>query len=135
MFLRENVCLNENNNTNQNQNQIKNESQKQNNHKQFNKYNNQKKKKYKTLCIPKIDNSISLEYIQQKFIDFQISGIIYMKEIPLYNQENYKRILIKVSWDTNNNIIKKMEELIEKVGSVKLVYDMPWYWKLVYNGK
>jgi hypothetical protein len=83
------------------------------------------------LCIPKIESSITKDFIHKTLLKLKIGYIQNIIEIPLRNNPNYKRIIIKISWnekDTSSNNIKNM--LFEQ-GSIKIVYDMPWYWKIV----
>jgi hypothetical protein len=85
----------------------------------------------KKICIPRVDEKYSIEYITTKINEFQIGEIISIKEIPLKNEKKYKRILITIKWDNTREIVNKMENILNTIGSVKLVYDMPWYWKIV----
>jgi hypothetical protein len=85
----------------------------------------------KSLCIPRIDINIKKDYIYNKIVQFNFGIIKSIKEVPLYNQPNYKRIILHIEWDTTNERTKEVEEILEKIGSVKLVYDMPFYWKLM----
>jgi hypothetical protein len=85
----------------------------------------------KSLCIPRIDINIKKEYIINRINQFNIGTIKSIREVPLYNQSKYKRIILYFEWDINNKKTKEFDELLEKIGSVKLVYDMPFYWKLM----
>jgi hypothetical protein len=86
---------------------------------------------HKNICIPRVDARYSVEYIKEKINKFQLGEIVSIKEIPLKNDANYKRILLKISWDISKEPVKKAEDMIIANGSLKLVYDMPWFWKIV----
>jgi hypothetical protein len=86
---------------------------------------------HKSLCIPRIDNNIKKEFIFDKLNQFNIGKIKKIHEVPLYNQTNYKRIILHIEWDMTNPIIKEIDDILEKIGSEKLVYEMPFYWKLM----
>lgn len=85
----------------------------------------------KSLCIPRIDINIKKDYIYNKISQFNIGTIKSIREVPLYNQSKYKRIILHIEWDVNNKTAIEIDEILEKIGSVKLVYDMPFYWKLM----
>lgn len=100
---------------------------------QFSNYKN-----YRSFCIPRVDIQLDKEYICNKLNEFNIGTIITFREIPLFNDPNYKRIIMKIEWNTNinpianntNSTIEKIEKLIDEHGSAKLVYEMPWYWRI-----
>ena len=82
------------------------------------------------LCIPKIDTNIKREFIFKKLCDLHIGYIYKLVEIPLKNNGNFKRILVKVRWnhfDTTN----KIRNRITSGNPVYFVYEMPWFWKIV----
>lgn len=92
--------------------------------------NNKIQRHYKSLCIPRVNTDIKKDFIYDKINEFHLGKIINIKEIPLYNDTKYKRIIINMYWDKTDNKIKEIEEMLIQIGSIKLVYDMPWYWKL-----
>jgi len=83
-----------------------------------------------SICIPRIDTNISKEYIYNKLCCLQIGSIEKLIEIPLKNDPTHKRIIIKLKWNNENKAIN-IKNTLETNGSIKLVYDMPWYWKMV----
>lgn len=83
-----------------------------------------------SICIPRIDTNISKEYIYNKLCSLQIGRIEKFVEIPLKNDPTHKRIIIKLKWNNENKAIN-IKNTLETNGSIKLVYDMPWYWKMV----
>jgi hypothetical protein len=85
----------------------------------------------KSFCIPRVDVNVEKEYICKKLKEFNIGRISNIREIPLYKEPNYKRIIMKIEWDKESNAtIEQIDKLIDTYGSAKLVYDMPWYWKI-----
>jgi len=93
-------------------------------------YNKNVQLQYKSFCIPRVNIDIKKDYIYNKINEFRLGKIVNIREIPLYNDCKYKRIIINIYWDRTDDKIKEIEELLVQIGSIKLVYDMPWYWKL-----
>ena len=52
-------------------------------------------------------------------------------EIPLRNDPSHKRVIITLRWNIKSEMTKYVQKTFLEKGSVKLVHDMPWYWKLV----
>lgn len=114
-----------NNNTNNNS---------KNNNTNYNGNNNNKQNlEHTSLCIPRVEISVTLEYITSVIKKWNIGIISRIKEIPLRKEQNYKRIIIDLYWNVHNVNVKNVKDIMDKKGSMKLVYDMPWYWKLVYT--
>lgn len=86
-----------------------------------------------SICIPRMESSISREYIYTKFQQLNIGRIDKLTEIPLRNDSSYKRIILKLKLNNSKNAFD-IKEFLEKSGSVKIVYNMPWYWKVVPTG-
>lgn len=83
------------------------------------------------LCIPRVDASVTIEYIKKKINSLNIGHIREIREIPLRNDPTHKRILMRFHWKENNRKSIHLQKQMEELGSLKVVYDMPWYWKLV----
>lgn len=83
-----------------------------------------------TICIPRVDFNVPKTYIEERIRDMKIGSIEKLNEIPLHKDPNYKRIIIKMKWNNNNSKTKQMLSHMKETGNVKLVYDMPWYWKI-----
>ena len=82
-----------------------------------------------SVCIPRLDDIITKEYIISTFRKLDIGNIRKFKEIPLHNNENYKRVIFTIHVnDTENGLLVKQK--IENNETIKIVHDMPWYWKL-----
>ena len=83
------------------------------------------------MCIPRVDANITKDYITKKINSLNIGHIKQIREIPLKNDPSYKRVLMRFDWKENNdNSINLQKQLLE-LGSLKIVHNMPWYWKLV----
>ena len=83
-----------------------------------------------SLCIPRIESSVSKDYIYKTLCNLQVGSILNITEIPLKNDPTHKRAIIKINWNRTQTSLD-MQKTIKDRGSVKLVYDMPWYWKIV----
>lgn len=90
----------------------------------------QKKENIYSLCIPRVNNTIPKEYIQTKIEKLGLGKIEYITERPLKNEEDYKRIIIKYKWNYKNEHVENIKKTIHELGSLKYVYNMPWYWKI-----
>lgn len=77
-----------------------------------------------------MDSSIKKDYIHKTLCNLKIGSILNIIEIPLKNDQSYKRVIIKIIWNNSKQSLNIQKTLIDK-GSIKLVYDMPWYWKIV----
>ena len=82
------------------------------------------------ICIPRIDASISNEYIFKIFTRLKIGDIQKITDIPLRSDNDYKRVFIKVRWDMNQSNSEYMYTRLRSGETVKVVYEMPWYWKI-----
>jgi hypothetical protein len=85
-----------------------------------------------SLCIPRIESTIKREFIFKKLCMLKIGYIQKMTEIPLKNNPNFKRILVRIQWNDSEKA-NKFKEILNQVGSVNFVYDMPWFWKISYS--
>ena len=82
------------------------------------------------LCIPRMEIATPKQYILSTLCKLNWGNISIMNEIPLRNEPNHKRIMIKVKWDLSSSDIKTR---IQDGNSIKLVHDInsPWFWKIV----
>ena len=87
--------------------------------------------KYPTICIPKIDATIAKEYIFEVFCKLNIGRIEKITEVPIHNDSNYKRIFIKMKWNTVNIQSVFIMERFKNGKNVKIVHNAPWYWRIV----
>lgn len=83
-----------------------------------------------SICIPRVDSTMPRNYIEKRIVNMNIGTIEYLNEIPLRNDPSHKRILIKIKWNTKNMKTTEILSNLNVMGSVNLVYDMPWYWKV-----
>jgi hypothetical protein len=83
-----------------------------------------------SICIPRIDSSIPKDYVYRIINNLQVGNIEKITEIPLRNDPTHKRIIIKINWNRNIKSLN-IQKMLLNTGSIKLVYDMPWYWKIV----
>ena len=84
-----------------------------------------------SICIPRVDASITLGYIKTKINSLNVGRVRFIREIPLRCDPTYKRILMRFDWNENNDRSTALQKQLEDIGSLKIVYDMPWYWKIV----
>lgn len=87
------------------------------------------------LCIPKVDNSISSEDVFKTLVSLNIGYIYKIFEEPFQNKDDYKTFFIKFSWNTKNKHALFLKNKMYEKGSLKLVYNEPWYWKVVESKK
>lgn len=83
-----------------------------------------------TICIPRVDVTTSRNYIEDIISNMKIGNIEKLNEYPLHKDPNHKRVIIRIRWNTRNTKTNKILNQMNEMGSVKLVYDMPWYWKI-----
>ena len=84
-----------------------------------------------SVCIPRMDSSVSRSYIYQKLVELNIGTIQRIIEIPLRNDPTQKRVIIKLQWDPVSQYAVQIQNMLKSIGSIKLVHNMPWYWKIV----
>jgi len=85
---------------------------------------------YSSICIPRVDTNIKRRYICDTINKLQIGYIENINEIPLRNDPLHKRIIITMKWDLTSELTKYMQDKFHEKGSVKVVHDTPWYWKI-----
>jgi uncharacterized protein YeeX (DUF496 family) len=83
-----------------------------------------------SICIPRVESSMSRNYIEKIIYNMNIGYIERLNEFPLRNDPSHKRIIMKIRWNTNNIKTNTILSHLNEMGSVNLVYDMPWYWKI-----
>ena len=84
-----------------------------------------------SICIPRVETTITKEYIFKTLRNLKIGYIKRISEIPLRNDPTHKRIIITLQWNNSAQNAIYMQKKFTEMGSVKLVHDMPWYWKIV----
>ena len=83
------------------------------------------------ICIPRVDANLEISYIKETMNNLNIGYVKKIREFPLKNDSNHKRILMRFKWKENNEQSKNLHNQMEMLGSLKVVHNMPWYWKLV----
>ena len=74
------------------------------------------------LHIPKMDNSITQEYIKKIFS--QLGTVKQINETPY---AKYKKIFVHILLD-NAMQSTAIKMILTKYQSIKIVHSMPWYW-------
>lgn len=83
------------------------------------------------LCIPRIENQTSLEYITQKMNVF--GQVIHIHETPLYNDPEYKRVTLTIVWKMDEQKIHQIQHRLKEGKNIKIIHKEPWYWKIVLS--
>ena len=83
-----------------------------------------------SICIPRMDVNTTREYMIEQVNSLKIGHIRQLREVPLKNDPEHKRVLMRFHWEDSINSTKLQKKLVE-LGSLKIVHEMPWYWKVV----
>jgi hypothetical protein len=91
------------------------------------------------LCIPRMESNTKQDFIK-KVLERVITGtsVTRMTEIPHKDNHAFKRVFIymKISNNTKNaKNISILEERFSQRKDIKIIYDAPWYWKIVEASK
>ena len=70
--------------------------------------------RYSSICIPRVDATITSSYIYNKISNLNIGDIERMNEIPLRNDPAYKRVIITMKWDTQSEVAKYIQNKFKK---------------------
>jgi hypothetical protein len=92
--------------------------------------------KYDTsdICIPRVKNTITKEYVYNVFCRLNIGRIKRITEIPLRGDSDHKRVFIRVQWNEKTHYTQYMKQRFTKGETIKIIHDdSPWYWK-VFSG-
>jgi hypothetical protein len=84
------------------------------------------------ICIPKVSNKITKQYIFGIFCALKIGYIEKLTEVPIKTDPTHKRIFVKVKWN-QSELAKYIYNRFENGENVKVVYSEPWYWICVSN--
>ena len=79
-----------------------------------------------TLCIPKVNISISKKYIFNIFNKFDFGKI---QRIDLIRKQNTQRAFIHYDYWNNNEKISQIKGWLLEGKDIKIIYNDPWYWK------
>lgn len=80
-----------------------------------------------SLCIPRIENTLSKEAIFSIFRKLNWGYIENIREIPLLKESDYKRVIIKLRFNKEHLDIMNT---INEGETLKLVYNEPWYMRI-----
>ena len=87
-----------------------------------------------SICIPRMENDIKKEQIKSVFKKLNIGYIERITEIPLKNDEEHKRVIIRMKWN-NTEQSKNIQTRLINGEPVNIVYELPWFWKIVLCNK
>jgi hypothetical protein len=79
------------------------------------------------ICIPKVSNKTTKQYIFSIFCSLKIGFIEKLTEVPIRNDPLHKRIFVKIKWN-QSELSKYICKRFESGENVKIVYSEPWYW-------
>ena len=82
-----------------------------------------------TLCIPRISTSTTKKFIFDKLKRWKWGFIENIREYNL-KEEGFKMAIIKMNFNSNEQS-KLYYEKLNKGATLKVVYDNPWFWRLI----
>lgn len=85
----------------------------------------------KTICIPRVEKALTVDYVQQIFEKWNIGRIAQINEFPLHSDDHYKRIMIDMIINTEYQSGSYVVDRFNQGQNIKLVHNGPWYWKMV----
>ena len=83
-----------------------------------------------TLCIPRLENTIELNYVKSIFTKMNVGEIKGIFEIPLRAEVKFKRVMIQMNIDENKEAGDFIMKRMNSGKDVKVVYNSPCYWKV-----
>ena len=83
-----------------------------------------------TLCIPRLENTIELNYVKSIFTKMNVGEIKGIFEIPLRAEVKFKRVMIQMNIDENKEVGDFIMKRMNSGKDVKVVYNSPCYWKV-----
>ncbi len=90
--------------------------------------NSMKKQEQIILCIPRMATDVPKELIASTFKKMNLGNIDSIYESQSQHMPQYKRVLIYIKWDYNSPMVQQIMTHLENNQTIKIVYDMPWYW-------
>lgn len=82
------------------------------------------------ICIPKIDTTVSAEFIQRVWNQTHMGAILKYTELPWKQDPSNKRILMYIQWNENHPQSRTLKELLYSGKYITFVYSFPCIWKL-----
>ena len=83
-----------------------------------------------SLCIPRMETTVTKEYIHDVFKKIKIGQILCIREIPLRNDSKHKRVILTINSNSSHES-KYINERLKNNDPINIVHNMPWYWKVV----
>jgi hypothetical protein len=86
------------------------------------------------ICIPRMGININRKTIYEIFKKLDIGKIERISENTLKSDQSYKRIILKMNWN-NTERAKNIKSRLENNEPVNIIYELPWFWRLVLSNK
>jgi hypothetical protein len=81
-----------------------------------------------------MEKTIRREKIFNTFRKLNIGYIERITEIPLKNDKEYKRVIIRLKWNETEQS-KVIQSRLINSEPINIVYELPWFWKVVLCNK
>ena len=89
-----------------------------------------------SLCIPRVFNNIDEKKIRYVFEKLSLGKIKRIDILERRNEkESFKRVFIHFDKWFNNEQANEVKNRLASGKDIKIVYDMPWYWKVSLSKK
>jgi hypothetical protein len=86
------------------------------------------------ICIPRMENNRDRNFIYKIFRKIDIGKIERITENILKTDPEYKRVIIKLKWN-NTEKANEIRMRLYNNQPVNIVYEIPWFWKLLLSNK
>ena len=81
------------------------------------------------ICISRVDINIPKYVIFKLFCRLKIGFIENISEFPIKDNEEYKRVIVRVKWNMNQPRVKQIMERFMQQKTIKIIYsNNPWFW-------
>ena len=84
-----------------------------------------------TMCIPRVENVTNKDFVYKILCKINAGKIKKIIEKPLKNEKNYKRLLIQMTINQNNQNGAYILDRFSKGENIKVVYENQEYWRVV----
>ena len=84
-----------------------------------------------TMCIPRVENVTNTDFVYKILCKINAGKIKKIIEKPLKNEKNYKRLLIQMTINQNNQNGAYILDRFSKGENIKVVYENQEYWRVV----
>jgi hypothetical protein len=86
-----------------------------------------------TLCIPRVSTSVNRKMVEAVFNKTRIGKVAKVDIVTRNNlktMETYNQVFIHFKrWNVDDVRVKAIRDKLMSGGSLKVVYDLPWFWK------